>query len=78
MQGIVVSTVGGTEAWHGDTNDTLSWQAQFIECLHTNEQGEGRVKTSRDTHYYGLAIGMDESLGQSHDLYFEYFFATLV
>ena len=35
--GIVVSTISGTETWHGDTDDTLAIHAQLIKSLDANQ-----------------------------------------
>ena len=78
VEGIVISTVGSAESRHGDAHDSLAGEAQLVEGLHAYQQGKGRVQTSGNAHYHGLAIGVNQSLGQAHYLNFEDFFATLV
>ena len=46
--GIVVSTVGGTKARHGNTYNSLSWITQLIERFHANEQGERGIQSTAD------------------------------
>ena len=74
--GIVVSTVGGTKARHGNTYYTLSWITQLIERFHANEQGERGIQSTADTHDDTFTIGMNHAFSQSHDLNIENLLTT--
>ena len=65
FDGIVVCTVGSTESRHRDTNDSLTFEAEFIECLNSYEKGKCRVKTSADTYHSRLSVDMIEAFGKS-------------
>ena len=70
--GVMVSAVGCSEARHSHTHDTSARIFELIECLDANEQGKRRVKSSADTNNHSLAVGVNESLGKSCNLYVEY------
>ena len=58
-------TVGGSETWHRDTNDTLAIKVELIECFHGNEQSQRRVETATDTDDSFLGVDMIETFGKT-------------
>ena len=69
---IVVGTIAGTEAWHGDTDYSFTIQSQFVECAHANQQSQRRVQSTADAQYDVLAVGVQQSLGQCRCLDVQY------
>ena len=50
---IMMGTVGGTKARHGDTDDALALKPQFVEGLHRDEQCQRGIESAADA-YHGL------------------------
>ena len=65
---IVVCAVCRSEARHGNTDDSLAIQCEFIESLHRDEQCQCRVQTAADTYHRLLCIDMIEALGKTSHL----------
>ena len=66
--GIVIGTVSGTEARHGDADDTFSVHAELVESLHTNQQGQRRIQAPTHADDYRFGMSVDDAACQTHDL----------
>ena len=71
VDGVVIGAVGGAKARHGYAHYALAVELQLIEGLHANQQGQRGVESTADAHHHVLGMGMDDALGESHDLYVE-------
>ena len=72
---IVVGAVGSTESGHGHPNDSLAVQSHLVEGTDAHQQGQRRVQSAADTHHHMLAVGVQQSLGQSCGLNVQYLLA---
>ena len=78
LQGIVIGTIGGTKAGHGDTDDALAVETQLIERLYGYEQRQGRIQTTADTDNSLFTIDVVQTFYQAHHLDAENLLARLL
>ena len=78
MQCIVVGAVRRTKPGHGDSDDTSSVQAQFVESPCRNQQSQRGIQSAGNADYDSLTMYMRQALGQSCDLDGKDFFTSFV